>query len=420
MPSDSSITAEQMRLVLDVSRQLTVTADLDLLLRRMAEAATSLLGAERASIFVQDATKHELWTRIALGSGEIRVPETAGIVGHVFESDQLINIPDAYADNRFNREIDRRTGFTTRNLLTAPMDDFDGRPIGVIQVVNKIGGSFLSQDEAMIRLLADQAGVALQRYRLQQQAIKSVEMRREMELARKVQDKLIPQSSPAITGLEAVGWTAPASITGGDCFDLWRMTDGELGIFLGDASGHGLAPALIVSQARTLMRALSEIDCNPQWLLSRVNTRLANDLEDSRFVTAFAGCLQPDGLLKWYSAGHGPVFVRAKPDGPMQVLMPQAPPIGIDPDMPAEPPDTVQIEPGGQLIVLSDGIFEAMSPDPGHTLYGVPRLTELLEQCRDDSPSQTLACIRQAMIQWQGGEEPADDQTVVVVRRAQG
>src|ERR1700759_4347605 len=98
MPSDSSITADQMRLVLDVSRLLTVTADLDLLLRRMAEAATSLLAAERASIFVHDPSSKELWTRIALGSNEIRIPDSAGIAGHVFQSDQLLNIPDAYAD----------------------------------------------------------------------------------------------------------------------------------------------------------------------------------------------------------------------------------------------------------------------------------------------------------------------------------
>jgi sigma-B regulation protein RsbU (phosphoserine phosphatase) len=417
MPTSSSITTEQMRLVLEVSRQLTVTADLDLLLRRMAEAATSLLGAERASIFVHDREKRELWTKIALGSGEIRVPDYAGIVGHVFQTDELLNIPDAYADSRFNKEIDRKSGYVTRNLLTTPMSDFDGKPIGVMQVVNKIGGSFLSQDEAMLHLLADQAGVALQRYRLQQAAIETVELKREMVLARKVQDHLIPKNPPAIPGLEAVGWTSPASITGGDCFDLWRMTDGELGVFLGDASGHGLAPALVVSQARTLIRALSEIDCNPMWLLSRVNTRLASDLEDSRFVTAFAGCLRPDGLLKWYSAGHGPVFVRPDPDGPIVTLMPQAPPIGIDPDMPEEEPSTVQLEPGGWLIVLSDGIFEAMTADEAHELYGVDRLTDLLDRCRNDSPSDTLACIRDAMVKWQGREEPADDQTVVIIRR---
>lgn len=417
MTNAAAITADQMRLVLDVSRLLVVTADLDLLLRRIAEAATSMLGAERASIFLHDPLHHQLWTKIALGAGEIRVPESAGIVGHVFQTNKLLNIPDAYADPRFNRQIDLSTGFVTRNLLTIPLPNVDGLPIGVLQVVNKIGGSFLGHDEAMIELLAGQAGVAIQRYRLQEAAVETVELRREMELARRVQERLIPQSAPGVPGLVAVGWALPASTTGGDCFDLWRMTDGKLGIFLGDASGHGLAPALVVSQARTLIRALSEIDCNPQWLLSSVNRRLADDLEDSRFVTAFAGCISPDGVLSWWSAGHGPIYVRRAPGEPLEALSPQSPPIGVDPDMPPEEPATVPLGPGGLLIVLSDGIFEAPHR-ADRELYGLERVTALLDACCSQSPADMLTCFRKAMIEWQGKEEPVDDQTIVIVQRA--
>ena len=412
----TAISAEQMRHVLDVSRLLVVTADLDMLLRRIAEAATSLLCAERASIFLHDDVRKQLWTKIALGAGEIRVPDSAGIVGHVFHANQLLNIPDAYADSRFNREVDRKTGFVTRNLLTIPLPDVDHKPIGVLQVVNKIGGSFLSNDEAMIELLAGQAGVAIQRYNLQRSAIQSAELRHEMQLARKVQDRLIPQQSPGVDGLDAVGWTLPASIAGGDCFDLWKMSDGKLGIFLGDASGHGLAPAMIVSQARTLIRALSEIDCNPMWLLARVNRRLGSDMEDSRFVTAFVGCITPDGQVTWYSAGHGPVFVRQGPDAPLEMLIPQAPPLGVDPDMPSEEPAVLCLAPGGQLIVVSDGIFEA--PHSGRReLFGIERVVELFDRCKGDSPAAILTCLRESVQRWQGGEEPADDQTVVIIRR---
>src|SRR5205085_11322368 len=137
----------------------------------------------------------------------------------------------------------------------------------VIQAVNKKTATFNDTDRAMIQLLADQAGVAIQRYRLQLAALEIVALRREMDLAKKVQEKLIPKSPPDVPGLEATGWTRAASVTGGDCFDLWRMHDGRLGIFLGDASGHGLAPALVVSQVRTLVRAISETEPDPGRLL---------------------------------------------------------------------------------------------------------------------------------------------------------
>jgi phosphoserine phosphatase len=416
MPERSPISAEQMRHVLDVSRLLVVTADLDLLLRRIAEAATSLLGAERASIFLHDSPHRQLWTKVALGTQEIRVPDSAGIVGHVFHANALLNISDAYADARFNREVDRKTGFVTRNLLTIPLPDITDHPLGVLQVVNKIGGSFLGGDETMIGLLADQAGVAIQRHNLQQAAVRTAALSKEMELAHRVQERLIPEHAPHIPGLAAAGWTRAASTTGGDCFDLWKNADGQLGVFLGDASGHGLAPAMIVSQARTLIRALAEIDANPQWLLSRVNARLACDIEDSRFVTAFAATVSSVGTVRWWSAGHGPIFIRPSLSGPVEMAGAQAPPIGIDLEMAADDPAAVQLETGGQLIILSDGIFEAPRPGDGEQ-FGLPRVIELFDRCRESSPADLLAAIRAAMIDWQGQEEPIDDQTAVIIQR---
>ena len=155
MVEHSSISAEQMKLVLDVSRLLAVTPDLDTLLRRIAESATSLLNAERASIFLHDARTNELWTKVALASKEIRVPANAGIVGACFVANEMLDVPRPYDDSRFNREVDRRTGFVTRNLLTMPTRDMARKPIGVLQVVNRVGGDFTESDKVMIEMLAD-------------------------------------------------------------------------------------------------------------------------------------------------------------------------------------------------------------------------------------------------------------------------
>jgi phosphoserine phosphatase len=409
-----TISAEKMREVLEVSRLLAVTADLDHLLPEIAKATQALLGAERASIFLYDASTDELWTKIALGANTIRVPAAAGIVGHVFKTNKLLDIPDAYADARFNREVDRRLGFVTRNLLTCPMVDLKGRPIGVIQAVNKIGGTFGREDEETIELLAAQGGVAIQRYHLQVDAIQVVELRREMDLAKRVQESLLPKAAPDIDGMQAVGWTKPASVTGGDAFDLWKIADGKLGIFLGDASGHGLGPALVVSQARTLARALSEIDCDPRWVLTRMNNRLVNDLEMGRFVTVFMACLESDGCLTWASAGHGPILYRPGPGKPIEVLDPTAPPIGVLDQFDVDQIEPIRIDCGGQLIVMSDGIFEAQRE--GGDMFGVDRVIRLLDQNAAAPPDVILNSIKDAVRTWQGKDDPADDQSVVLVQ----
>ena len=196
------------------------------------------------------------------------------------------------------------------------------------------------------------------------------------------------------------------------------MADGRMGVFLGDASGHGIAPALVVSQARTLIRALSEINCDPLWLLSRVNARLASDLEPGMFVTAFMGCVGGDGALSWSSAGHGPFFLRPSRNEKVRVLEPLGPPIGVLPELICDQAPDLPLGPGGSLIVMSDGVFEARSSRG--ELYDLDRVIALLDQNRHASPQQQIDALRDAMLKWQGKEEPVDDQTVVIIQRNDG
>jgi phosphoserine phosphatase len=270
----------------------------------------------------------------------------------------------------------------------------------------------------MIQLLADQAGVAIQRYNLQQQALDAERLRQEMRLAKIVQEALIPEQAPQIEGIDAVGWTMPASITGGDCYDLWRTSDGRLGIFLGDATGHGIGPAMVVSQTRTLIRALCDITTDPQQLLSAANARLADDLDAGQFVTAFVAFLAPDGQLTWCSAGHGPILVRTAAEAGIESLRVPAPPLGVVEPFMADRIDPIRLNDGGLLAVMSDGIFESFSP--AQEEFGAQRVCELLDQNRRQPPAQIVQCLRDAVRHWQGREDPRDDQTVVLAAKARG
>jgi phosphoserine phosphatase RsbU/P len=161
------------------------------------------------------------------------------------------------------------------------------------------------------------------------------------------------------------------------------------------------------------VRAMSEINCDPTYLLTRVNARLAEDLETGRFVTAFVGCLSSSGELRWSSAGHGPMFLRAGRGEKLQVLEPLAPPIGILPELPCDAGTVVQLEPGGCLFVMSDGVFEARSA--AGELFETSRVVDLLNECVNDSPAKTLGCLQRAVREWQGNDDPIDDQSVVIV-----
>ena len=153
-------------IILDVTRRLMSVTDLDALLRLMAEATTDLLAADRATIYLVDPDRGELWSTVALGSGELRFPIGAGISGEVARTGKTINIADAYADPRFLRRFDAATGYRTRNLLTFPMTGQGGAVIGVFQVLNKRGGPFTAEDEETLASLAASAAVAVENAQL--------------------------------------------------------------------------------------------------------------------------------------------------------------------------------------------------------------------------------------------------------------
>ena len=137
--------------------------DLDALLRDMAQATTQLLEADRATIFIVDRDRSEIWSKVALGTGvgEIRQAVGVGIAGTVAATGETINIADAYEDPRFNPEPDKRSGYRTRSLLTFPMTGQNGKVIGVFQAVNKKGGGgFTGEDEETLSSLGASAAVA--------------------------------------------------------------------------------------------------------------------------------------------------------------------------------------------------------------------------------------------------------------------
>ncbi|MBI5547286.1 MAG: GAF domain-containing protein, partial [Deltaproteobacteria bacterium] len=157
--------------LLEVARRVSDSLDIEVLLPRMVELVSEFLDAERCTIFLHDPEPNELYSRVAQGAGlsEIRFPAHLGIAGAVFVKGEGLVIQDAYADARFNQEIDRRTGYRTRDILCAPIRDFQGKVIGVAQVLNKKTGRFTEADMPLLESISSQAASAFVNAQLHQQ-----------------------------------------------------------------------------------------------------------------------------------------------------------------------------------------------------------------------------------------------------------
>jgi adenylate cyclase len=162
--TDPRKVAELLDAIQTLSRELDITR----LLQIIMDKASRLLNADRSSLFVVDEERAELRSKIAQGLEvrEIRVPIGQGIAGSVAAAGERVNIADAYADPRFNQEVDRRTGYRSRTILCAPVRDGQGAVVGVAQVLNKAGGPFTRDDEGLLAALSAQAFIALDNARL--------------------------------------------------------------------------------------------------------------------------------------------------------------------------------------------------------------------------------------------------------------
>lgn len=151
-------------MLLQVTTDLAKTKSLDEALETLVKITTSTIGAERGTIFLNDASTGELYSRIAQGNfrREIRIMNSKGVAGWVFSNNEGAIIPDAYKDNRFNKAVDVRTGFRTKSILCAPLRTVNGDKIGVSQILNKIDGEFTPDDLELLEAMTEQAAIAIQ------------------------------------------------------------------------------------------------------------------------------------------------------------------------------------------------------------------------------------------------------------------
>ena len=166
---------DKLSMLIEASKVVNSAIDLDVLLGVILDVASRSIGADRGTLYLIDRKADELWSKVAQGDGmvEIRLPIGKGLAGYVARTGEVVNITDAYSDPRFNPEIDRKSGYSTRTVLCMPMRNKNGEIIGVIQLLNKRIGHFGPEDEAFIEALSVHAAIALENARMAQEMVQN-------------------------------------------------------------------------------------------------------------------------------------------------------------------------------------------------------------------------------------------------------
>ena len=408
--------AKALRSVLEVTRKLSAPFDLDTMLNEVVDAARDVLDADRGTVFLYDDNSDELVVRVATELGTIRIPADKGIVGESAMSRKLINVPDCYADDRFNRAIDKETGYQSRCMLTIPLIGFEDTLVGVLQILNKNEGVFDEQDEFVATALAAQAAVVLHRARLIQSMMASEKLDREITVARDVQMGTLPKEMPVIDGYDFAGAFSPTDQTGGDLYDLVPLSDDRLFLLMGDATGHGIGPALSATQVRAMLRVALRLEADLDDVFVNINDQLVEDLPDDRFVTAFFGLLDANNhTVQFHSAGQGPIMHYHASSKSYDWHEPSTFPLGYMAQNDLKVAVSIKLEPGDILGLISDGIYEYEN-EVG-LQFGQKGIAYVIDALPDSTAEELVPAIMHAT-RLHGGKAPqADDITILLVRR---
>ncbi|MCZ6661097.1 MAG: SpoIIE family protein phosphatase [bacterium] len=406
----------RLRRLFEVGLLITSSLDLDEVLTRAMDLSRQVMEADACSLMLLDEEAGELVFRIALSEvgeqiSERRLPVGQGVAGWVAANREPALIPDAYADERFDRSYDEATGYRTRSILCLPLMVKD-RLIGVSQLINKLDGEAFTEGEAeLFRMLNAQVAIAIENARLHADRLKREGLERDLAFAHAIQKSFLPQELPREDGVEFAASCSSAMEVGGDLYDVIAFPDGRYAVVIGDVSGKGVSAALymarLVSEIRHLALRLEE----PGAVLSALNDQLAAGAQAGMFVTLVCALLDPaTGRLAVANAGHLPPLVRPEGGGtPLVLDEGVGPPLGVLAGTPYIA-SLHTLEKGQVVALYTDGVVEAQSAD--RNFFGMERLEETLARA-GGPPRAVCERILEAVDTFVGGYAQHDDLTLV-------
>jgi phosphoserine phosphatase len=413
--TERGLTVRDMEVILAVTSKLAAPFDLTTMLSEVVNAAKQVLHADRGSVWLYDAASDELVLEIATGIAPVRVPASAGIVGACAHDGRIINVGDCYGDERFNRDVDRASGYRTRCMLALPLIDHKNVLVGVMQVLNKAGGVFDDDDESSRGRSAAQCAVALQRVRMTEALIEGEKMRQELEVARAVQMSTLPSVMPVRAGIRRLRHVAPGEPDGRRHLRSRAVGAGTARCAgRRDGSRHRTG-AFGDADARDAAHGVS-LGADLDTAFLQVNNQLAATISDDRFITAFIGII--DGSthrLRFHSGGQAPILHYRASSGLCERHNPTSFPLAAMPLSKLRPPVTVDLEPGDVLALLSDGIYEYA--DRRNELFGEERVESIIRAHSAGSMADLSSALLSGVEAFAQGTPQEDDITIVLVKR---
>ena len=400
---------------------------LDDLLALVVDTAIELTGAERGFIMLKEGGG-DLTFRSARNNRKAtldgsffqtsrRVPYDVYKTGRSVVI-QNLDMSDGSDDHSATRRLGLRSiscvplRYVTVHESDSASDVGSSETIGVLYVDSANVGAGLSNTRVnALEALAMEAAMAIYNARLFKDSQDKRKMDEQLAIAQEIQRALLPQPNRILPYVKACSQNLPCHQIGGDYFDYFNLEDGRFGFVVGDVAGKGMPAALLASLIQGIFTAQTFLDSPLPAIISNVNRNLARRGTGNRFVTFFAGILDPDGNCTYVNAGHNPPYVLSR-DGSMKELTVGGMVLGLFGEVDYEA-DTVKLQENDHLVLFTDGVVEALNRKGEE--FGMERLVDLLRANAKASTPEILARLQDAVVSFSADTPQHDDITMMIL-----
>ena len=416
-PNPGLDTVDKLRMLLEITRTISRSLDLDELLNLVMDTLGSLIHYDAAGIYLietgDDENPYIFKARAIRGYDisfelvEPRLKLGEGFIGRVAESGKPIISADVSKDPRYFRARER-----TRSEMVAPIVSND-KVIGVFDLESDKLDAYAPDDLAILQMLTSQVAIIIEKVRLLDEVVEKKRIEAQLEIARQVQLELLPDNDPQLENFEISAYIFPTEEVSGDYYDWVQIFEDQIGITVADAVGKGIPAALLMSFLRASLRSGVQIGYAPHIALAKVSNLLWDSTEEHQFITGIYGILDSTNRTFVFSnAGDNPPLL-IKPDGEYRFVEYGDLPLGMFYDMHYHQ-HFIRFEKGQVMVIYTDGITEATNEDGEE--YGQERLAKRILEGIGLPAKQLIDHIRKGVADFTERKFLDDDGTLFIVK----
>lgn len=402
---------KEINLLYTVSQKMASCLRPEDVAQLVIQEARKLIRSDSASVMLLNEATHTLDIVAAAGTAvtsTLLLRPSEGIAGKVFVSGKGEIVNDVHESAEFIESENQIS-----SLICTPLK-VEENIFGVMNISSAEPVLYTAGDLKFANALATQAAVSIENARLHAEELERERIVKELEIARDIQQSLLPESIPEVEGAELAALSIPAKEVGGDFYDFIPMSDDQLGLVMADVSGKGVPAALFMALSRALMRANSLHEPEVAQAVIQTNSLILECTTSGLFVTLFYVMLNArQRTLRYISAGHNPPFLFKKSSGEVMMLEADGIALGAIDEIELEEKE-LSVEEGDVLVLYTDGVTESINSQEEE--FGEERLIELIKEQHEQSAHELMQTIEKRVMAFAGDEPQFDDFTLMVVK----